>query len=250
MNACERNIKRSEPLPSVSTRLMSGSFILNVHDKKNPRKRKNAFTMVIEIVVIISRLRTFSLMKKFIPTMTRTYSNSTGGGGGGGGYRSTGGASQTRGTGGFGQRGFSSGGGSGGSRFGGGGGKPGGMRSGSGGGPMSNGRSSGGSFHPYQRPQNNSNNAGSNLRKPNWDSEQLRPFKKDFYVPHPTVSGRHLREVSEFRELHKITLKGDIIPNPIQYFEEGNFPDYVLQGMSSFFIMLFKLISKKQNSCD
>ncbi|XP_011497874.1 PREDICTED: ATP-dependent RNA helicase p62-like isoform X2 [Ceratosolen solmsi marchali] len=81
-----------------------------------------------------------------------------------------------------------------------------------------------------QRPQN-SNNAGNNLRKPNWDHETLRPFKKDFYIPHPDVSNRHPREVNNFREIHKITLKGDKVPNPIQYFEEGNFPDYVMQGI-------------------
>ncbi|XP_058791285.1 ATP-dependent RNA helicase p62-like isoform X2 [Phymastichus coffea] len=155
-----------------------------------------------------------------------TYSNGVSAGGG---YRNNSG-SQNRGSGSFMQRGFGSGGGGGGgSRFG--GGNKGGMRNGTGGGPMTNGRSSAGGFHPYQRPQNNSNNAGSNLRKPNWDTEQLRPFKKDFYVPHPTVSSRHPHDVAEFRDLHKITLKGDIIPNPIQFFEEGNFPDYVLQGI-------------------
>jgi ATP-dependent RNA helicase DDX5/DBP2 len=83
-----------------------------------------------------------------------------------------------------------------------------------------------------QRPQS-SNNAGNNLRKPNWDHETLRPFKKDFYIPHPDVSNRHPREVNDFREVHKITLKGDKVPNPIQYFEEGNFPDYVMQGIVS-----------------
>lgn len=72
--------------------------------------------------------------------------------------------------------------------------------------------------------------SGSNLRKPNWDQESLIPFEKNFYVPHPNVSNRDPNEVSEFRNMHKITLKGDQVPNPIQHFDEGNFPDYVMQG--------------------
>lgn len=124
-----------------------------------------------------------------------------------------------------GPRKFGGGGGTGGGgpRFGGGGSMGGGMNRG---GPQRGGPPRGGMG---QRSQN-SNNAGSNLRKPNWDHESLRPFKKDFYVPHPNVCNRHPREVSDFREMHKITLKGDRVPNPIQFFEEGNFPDYVMQG--------------------
>ncbi|XP_014203778.1 ATP-dependent RNA helicase p62 isoform X2 [Copidosoma floridanum] len=92
---------------------------------------------------------------------------------------------------------------------------------------------------PYSRPQgggtggfgNNPNTNGSGLKKPNWDYESLRPFKKDFYVPHPTVHGRHPRDVQGFRDTNSITLKGDKLPNPIQLFEEGNFPEYVMQGI-------------------
>lgn len=29
----------------------------------------------------------------------------------------------------------------------------------------------------------------------------------------------------------EITVKGDNIPNPVQYFEEGNFPSYVMEGI-------------------
>ncbi|XP_012273560.1 ATP-dependent RNA helicase p62 isoform X2 [Orussus abietinus] len=72
---------------------------------------------------------------------------------------------------------------------------------------------------------------GSNLRKPNWEYENLKPFKKDFYVPHPNVQTRHPREVDIYREEKQITLKGEKVPNPIQFFEEGNFPDYVMQGI-------------------
>ncbi|XP_046746942.1 ATP-dependent RNA helicase p62-like isoform X2 [Diprion similis] len=71
--------------------------------------------------------------------------------------------------------------------------------------------------------------AGNNLRKPNWDYEDLKPFKKDFYVPHSNVSSRPPHEVEIYRGDKQILLKGDSVPNPIQYFEEGNFPDYVIQ---------------------
>lgn len=69
------------------------------------------------------------------------------------------------------------------------------------------------------------------MRKPNWNYDDLKPFKKDFYVPHPNVSARHPREVETYRQKKEITLKGEKIPHPIQFFEEGNFPDYVMQGI-------------------
>lgn len=35
-------------------------------------------------------------------------------------------------------------------------------------------------------------NPGANLQQPNWDRVQLRPFKKEFYVPHPTIERRYI----------------------------------------------------------
>ncbi|XP_044009761.1 ATP-dependent RNA helicase p62-like [Aphidius gifuensis] len=133
-----------------------------------------------------------------------TYGGSSGGGGG---YRSGGGRS-----GGGGQRSGGYGGGSsgGGRSFG--GGRGGGSRFGGGGGGRGN------------------SNGGA-LEKPNWDNENLRPFKKDFYVPHAKVTNRSPKEVEAYRREKTMTLKGDDIPNPIQHFEEGNFPDYVMKGL-------------------
>lgn len=37
--------------------------------------------------------------------------------------------------------------------------------------------------------------------------------------------------MKKFRDEHSITLKGDIVPNPIKFFQEGNFPDYVMHGI-------------------
>lgn len=104
----------------------------------------------------------------------------------------------------------------GGDRFGGGGGRFGGRGGGGGGGP------------------------GRGLRKPHWDMQQLRPFKKDFYIPHPAVASRSPYEVEAFRQAKEITTDVDA-PNPIQNFDEANFPDYVLgevrnQGKSILYI--------------
>lgn len=72
---------------------------------------------------------------------------------------------------------------------------------------------------------------GQRLRKPHWDMTKLRPFKKDFYVPHPMVASRSSYEVEQYRRAKQISVEGDNVPNPIQHFEEGNFPDYVLEGI-------------------
>lgn len=72
---------------------------------------------------------------------------------------------------------------------------------------------------------------GGYLRKPNWEAANLRPFKKDFYVPHPDVCKRSPYEVEKYRESMQITVSGKETPNPIQRFEEANFPDYVMDSI-------------------
>ncbi|KAF7397768.1 hypothetical protein HZH68_008990 [Vespula germanica] len=72
---------------------------------------------------------------------------------------------------------------------------------------------------------------GGSLRKVNWDARSLEPLRKDFYIEHPAVRNRSKEEVAQFRENAEITVKGVNIPNPIQYFEEGNFPPYVMEGI-------------------
>jgi len=44
-------------------------------------------------------------------------------------------------------------------------------------------------------------------------------------------SPRSLQEVAAYRSSMEVTVKGNNIPYPIQYFEEGNFPAYVLDGI-------------------
>ncbi|XP_015111293.1 ATP-dependent RNA helicase dbp2 [Diachasma alloeum] len=72
---------------------------------------------------------------------------------------------------------------------------------------------------------------GSALKKLQWDVRSLQPIKKDFYVEHPAVKHRSPEEVNKFRQANEITVMGKEVPNPIQHFEEGNFPPYVMQGI-------------------
>ncbi|RZC40547.1 ATP-dependent RNA helicase p62, partial [Asbolus verrucosus] len=92
------------------------------------------------------------------------------------------------------------------------------------------GRFKNGSGSRFGNSCNNSGNGsppGNRLRKPNWDMKSLRPFKKDFYVPHLAVANRSKYEVEQYRRSKEITVDGDA-PNPIQNFTEASFPDYVM----------------------
>lgn len=40
------------------------------------------------------------------------------------------------------------------------------------------------------KPMRGSKQPGVQLRKPRWDMGDLQPFRKDFYIPHNTVSNR------------------------------------------------------------
>lgn len=70
---------------------------------------------------------------------------------------------------------------------------------------------------------------GGGLVKPEWEMHSLRPFSKNFYVPHLNVSNRTHNEVEGYRVRNQITVKGNNMPNPIEFFEESNFPDYVMR---------------------
>ncbi|KAL0871608.1 hypothetical protein ABMA27_004138 [Loxostege sticticalis] len=70
---------------------------------------------------------------------------------------------------------------------------------------------------------------GKDLRKIRWDTIQLTPFQKNFYVPHPNVERRTPAEVEAYRSQHQITVRGRDVPAPSIYFEEGGFPDYAMK---------------------
>lgn len=60
---------------------------------------------------------------------------------------------------------------------------------------------------------------------------RLELFKKDFYIPHPSVTDRPYFEIEEWRRSKEISLKGKSIPEPVLNFEEAGFPDYVMNEL-------------------
>lgn len=72
---------------------------------------------------------------------------------------------------------------------------------------------------------------GELLRKPNWTRESLQPFKKDFYAPHVDTVSRSPDEVNLYRVDKAITIRGANVPDPSQFFIEGNFPESVVQEL-------------------
>nr|KAI8766218.1 ATP-dependent RNA helicase DDX5 [Biomphalaria glabrata] len=86
------------------------------------------------------------------------------------------------------------------------------------------GGSGGGSFRNSMK----GSQPGAGLRKPKWDMSALPKFEKNFYKEHPAVANRSPIEIQQFHRDKQITICGQDIPNPIFTFEEGNFPDYVM----------------------
>ncbi|XP_072398680.1 uncharacterized protein [Diabrotica undecimpunctata] len=89
-----------------------------------------------------------------------------------------------------------------------------------------NNRNGGGYQNNFNR--NNQGYTGNGgLRQVEWANKKLRPVEKHYYVPHPSVASRTPFEVEQFRKAKEITVEGEA-PNPIQNFDEANFPDYIL----------------------
>ncbi|XP_068244307.1 uncharacterized protein [Palaemon carinicauda] len=99
---------------------------------------------------------------------------------------------------------------------------------GGGGGGGGYGGGGGGGGYGGGRPSLKGRQPGERLRKPKWDLTRLAPFEKNFYQPTPQVLSRSQYEVEQYRNEKEITLRGKNIPNPIQYFTDYNFPDYVM----------------------
>ncbi|GLG93843.1 ATP-dependent RNA helicase bel [Gryllus bimaculatus] len=85
-----------------------------------------------------------------------------------------------------------------------------------------------GSYGGYGSSSLKGKQPGERLRRPRWDMASLLPFRKDFYAPHPNVLRRSPQEVARFRASREITVKGNNVPDPNLFFDEGNFPDYVM----------------------
>ncbi|KAF8794070.1 uncharacterized protein LOC129961614 [Argiope bruennichi] len=72
---------------------------------------------------------------------------------------------------------------------------------------------------------------GERLRKPRWDMSKLMPFQKNFYREHPNVQRRSQQDAESYRNHYEITIRGPNIPKPVANFEEGCFPDYVMEAV-------------------
>lgn len=59
-----------------------------------------------------------------------------------------------------------------------------------------------------------------------WNKVDLKPFQRDFYVPHKTTQKRSSHEVEAYRRKNEITVSGET-PKPIESFDELEIPDYV-----------------------
>lgn len=87
-----------------------------------------------------------------------------------------------------------------------------------------------GSFGGRGRGSLKGKQPGERLRKPRWDLSKLLPFEKNFYREHPNVQRRSNQEADNYRHHFEITIRGPNIPKPVANFEEGCFPDYVMEA--------------------
>lgn len=62
-----------------------------------------------------------------------------------------------------------------------------------------------------------------------WREGELKPFRKNFYEPHVSVDSRPQIEIDNYREANNIIVRGKDVPNPNFCFEEGRYPEYVVQ---------------------
>lgn len=69
------------------------------------------------------------------------------------------------------------------------------------------------------------------LMKPVWDMSTLKPFLKDFYIPHKNAACRTEADINSYRETKDIIVRGSNVPCPNECFEEGSFPDYIMEEL-------------------
>jgi ATP-dependent RNA helicase DDX5/DBP2 len=71
---------------------------------------------------------------------------------------------------------------------------------------------------------------GSDLPQQQWNSGIVQVVK-DFYVEHPAVTAMSDQEVAECRQSMDVSVMGRDVPKPIRSFEEGSFPEYIMQSV-------------------
>lgn len=64
---------------------------------------------------------------------------------------------------------------------------------------------------------------------PDWASSDLKPFRKNFYVMHKNALNRSSEDIDNFRTVNDIIVRGSAVPQPNFGFDEGSFPDYLMQ---------------------
>jgi ATP-dependent RNA helicase DDX5/DBP2 len=90
------------------------------------------------------------------------------------------------------------------------------------------GGAGGGGYHAGGHGGGGGSNLGANLHQIDFNSQQLVPFEKDFYIEHPDVSKRSEQEAEDWRASKQIVVNGRDIPKPVYTFDEASMPEYVL----------------------
>ncbi|KAI4470161.1 atp-dependent rna helicase dbp3 [Holotrichia oblita] len=79
--------------------------------------------------------------------------------------------------------------------------------------------------------QANATKTCSETSKTVWDVSTLKPFVKNFYIPHKNNKTRDETDIQNYRALREIFVRGSNIPNPSECFEEGSFPEYIMNEL-------------------
>jgi len=66
------------------------------------------------------------------------------------------------------------------------------------------------------------------LKTIDWSNARLTTFRKDFYAPSQVIMNRSFQEVEGYRSQNQITVKGQDIPKPIQFFSDYDLPEFVM----------------------
>ncbi|KAJ8919757.1 hypothetical protein NQ315_006286, partial [Exocentrus adspersus] len=82
---------------------------------------------------------------------------------------------------------------------------------------------------PKQYKKKQQNQDEIQLSIPVWQEADLKPFRKDFYNPHPNMQNRTQHDIDNYREVNDIIVRGSDVPFPNFGFEEGSFPEYIMQ---------------------
>ncbi|XP_050305703.1 uncharacterized protein LOC126742769 isoform X2 [Anthonomus grandis grandis] len=76
-----------------------------------------------------------------------------------------------------------------------------------------------------QKPMNEN---GEEKDGQEWQTTELTPIKKDFYIPHQNTKNRTDDDIEKYRQIKDIIVQGENVPQPNFNFEESSFPDYIM----------------------